>query len=294
MMTVEKIWILDETRLSSQFLEAYNQGKAAIHDGVAYWAKGSGRKGVIQHLPFKEVPFQGISEAIKAAQMTTIIVGAASTMIILGAIAIQTRYLAGKMDKIQATVDLISQDIHAHNILFYMDKFTDYFGSLEVARTLLKDRELISEIKDVAVPLLSNLAGKRNQMLSFTDNILALGKTADVSARHFGLIMNFSQMILDVIPMGIHVEYLLYARIGKIGLAEQTLLDGKERYDLALNCYRSHLNDIHRDLIRGEIGEKANAYHSIESSAANLFKSQENEVALALPTGRAAMLEMTA
>jgi hypothetical protein len=51
-MSIEKIWVLDETRLSSEFVKAYTEGKAAIHDGVAYWAKGSGKTGVIQHLPF--------------------------------------------------------------------------------------------------------------------------------------------------------------------------------------------------------------------------------------------------
>ena len=41
--------------------------------------------------------------------MTTVMATAASTCIILGALIVQTKYLAAKLDKIQDTVDEISR-----------------------------------------------------------------------------------------------------------------------------------------------------------------------------------------
>jgi hypothetical protein len=108
-------------------------------------------------------------------------------------------------------VDVIAKDIHAQNIIFYMDKITEYVGYVEVARTLLKDRSLSDEIHELAYyPLLSTLGGNRNQVISFVDNILNLAKSSsDVSLKHFELILNFLQMIPEIVPAGIHIEYLL-------------------------------------------------------------------------------------
>ena len=161
-MFEEKIWVVDETKLYPKLIQAMQDGKAVIHDGVAYWAEGSGNKGVIQHLPFKETAMQSVEEVIKTAQATTMIAAAVSTGIILAAIVVQTKYLAAKLDKIQEVVDVIAHDVHAQNIVFYMDKITEYVGHVEVARTLLKDRSLADEIRELAIPLLTTLACKRN------------------------------------------------------------------------------------------------------------------------------------
>tara|TARA_Y100000815_G_C13095340_1_gene407267 strand:- start:25 stop:195 length:171 start_codon:yes stop_codon:yes gene_type:complete len=55
-MLQDKIWVVDETKLYPKLIEAMSEGKAVIHDGVAYWAEGSGNTGVIQHLPFTRIP----------------------------------------------------------------------------------------------------------------------------------------------------------------------------------------------------------------------------------------------
>lgn len=235
-------------------------------------------------------PARGLQAALKGAQATTgIAFAAASTTIILAAIIVQTRYLASKLDKIQVTIDLISQDIHSQNILFYMDKISDYFGAVEAARSWLFDRDLADEIRDVAIPLLAELVSKRNQLLSFIDNILDLAKTPALSARHFDLIVNFVRMMLDLIPKGIHVEYLLSARIGKIGLAEQILWDGGERHKTALDVYRDFLNNLHRDFVMGVIGDRVETYQVIEHQAEALFASEENQLLLSIPWPRVAL-----
>lgn len=291
-MLQEKIWIVDEAKLYPTLTQAISDGKAVIHDGVAYWAEGSGKTGVIQHLPFKETAFQNVEEALKIAQTTATIATAVSTGIILAAIVVQTKYLAIKLNKIQETVDVISQDVHAQSIVFYMDKITEYVGHIEAARTLLKDRSLADEIRELAIPLLTTLAGKRNQVLSFLDNILGLAKSSkDVTPKHFELITNFAQMMLELMPFGIHVEYLLSSRIGKLRLAEQILIDGSERFHVALEVFRSFMNELHRELVRGRIGERVGTYQSIEGRATQLFHSEQNKFLLSLPTGRVAVTQ---
>lgn len=290
---IEKIWVVDESALSEKLLQALAEGKAVIHDGVAYWASGSGKTGVIQHIPFKETLFKSAEEAFKAAQMTTAIATAASTCIILGALIIQTKYLAAKLDKIQETVDQIAQELHGQNIVYYLDKTTDYLGGIEVARTLLKDRSLANEIQEMAFPLLASVAAKRNHALSFIDNILNLARNTDaLTDKHYALIVNFAHMMLEIIPLGMHTEYLLAARAGKPRLAEQILLDGSERYLSAVNVYKGFLNEQHRQLIRGTIENKAELFHQIEHRAEALFRSEENKLLLALPSGRMALPEV--
>ncbi|UQG60886.1 hypothetical protein MIH18_02730 [Marinobacter sp. M3C] len=287
---LEKIWVLDEFKLNKTLIDALTEGKAVIHDGVAYWAKGSGDTGVIQHLPFKEVTYKSAEEAIKAAQMTTVIAAAASTCIILGALIIQTKYLAAKLDKIQETVDEISKDVHSQNIIYYMDKISDYIGSIECARTLLRDRTLAGEIREIAYPLLAQVAAKRNHVLSFIDNILNLaGNQRDITERHYELIVNFAHMMMEIMPMGIHTEYLLTARVGKPRLAEQILLDGAHRYESAMLVYKSFMNKQHNALVRGTIGDRARVYQGIERKVEALLNSTENKLLLTLPAGRMAL-----
>lgn len=276
--------------MSEKLLKALAEGKAVIHDGVAYWAEGSGQTGIIQHLPFKETLVKSAEEAIKAAQMTTVMATAASTCIILGALIVQTKYLAAKLDKIQDTVDEISRDLHAQNIVYYMDKTTDYIGGIEVARTLLSDRGLADEIKEVAYPLLASVAAKRNHALSFIDNILNLARsTNELTNKHYELVINFAHMMMEIMPLGMHTEYLLASRVGKPRLAEQILLDGAKRYESAMNLYKGFLNEQHRALIRGSIGDKAEIFHRIEHKAEQLIGSQENRLLLSLPSGRIAL-----
>lgn len=173
-----------------------------------------------------------------------------------------------------------------------MDKVTDYIGAIEVARTLLKDRSLAHEIKEVAYPLLATAAAKRNHALSFIDNILNLAHNSnELTNKHYELVVNFAHMMLEIMPLGMHTEYLLAARVGKPQLAQQILEDGSERYQGAIGLYKGFLNDQHRQLVRGSIGDKAETFHRIEHRAKQLIDSEENRLLLSLPNGRMAVLQ---
>jgi hypothetical protein len=286
---IEKIWIIDESRLTQTFIDAHTQGKAVIHDGVAYWASGSGKTGIIEHLPFKEAVFKTAEQAIQAAQATTIIAAAASTAIILGAIIVQTKYLANKIEKLQAVADLISKDLHTNNILFYIDQISSYYGELEAAKLLIQDRSIAPEIKDIAGTTITNLIAKRNKILLLVDNIIKLAETDQFSDRHLGLVLNFAQLTLDLMPKGIYLEYLLSARTARIGFAEVIIIDGRDKYEYALGQYKSHLNKMHKSVLNGTIGGKIEIFAKIESDAKELFQSKQNKLLLASQPVRAAI-----
>ena len=193
---IGKVLVHDPSRFNEVLNQALINGQAVIRDGVAYWQKGSGYNGIIQHLPFKEIDVKSMEHVKEIAQLTasTAAVSAAiSTGVILAALVVQTKYLANKLDSIQETVDQISKDIDSQNIIYYMDKISEYIGGVEVARTLLSNRDIANEIKEVSYPLLVDLATKRNHNLSFIDNILNLAKSKDAfTKKYYELIFNCS------------------------------------------------------------------------------------------------------
>lgn len=288
---LDKIWIVDESKLNEELKKALLEGKAVVHDGVAYWAKGSGKTGVIQHLPFKETSFKNIEDALKMAQTTTLFATAISTGIILAAIAIQTAYLSKKLDIIQATADLIAKDLHSHQIAFYTDKVSEYVGNLQLVQILLNNRKTndtsydFSEIYDIATPLLVATTTSRNKMMSFMDNIFGYASSSqENSGRNFELILRFVQSILELIPYGLQAECVLYARIGKLGLSEQIRLDGISSYEQSLLNYKTVLGELWEMRRRGKLesNDKKEPFEKIENSASEWLRSDINVNFLAL------------
>lgn len=290
-MYQQQLWIFDESKFNPTLIEALSEGKAKFVDGVAYWIQGSERVGIIQHLPLKEVSISNIEEAVKIAESATAVAASVSTGLILAAIAVQTKFLADKLNTLQSTVDEIAKDVHSQHILFYMDKITEYVGHVEAAKCLLKDRSIADEIVDIASPMLGNLASKRNQVLSFIDNILNLvNSKAEITPKHFELIISFVHMIMELIPFGIYVEHLLCARIGKIRLSEQILIDGAERFNAVFDNFRSFMNQLHRDVVRGQLGEREKIFFSVEEKIVKLFKSGQHKYLLSPQEERVAVL----
>lgn len=291
---LSKVWIPDYDKFNSTLIEAINNGEAVLRRGVAYWNGVSNKKGIIQHITFKEVQVGELQKLVEASSVATqaavaaktaaIAAAAVSTGIIVAAIIIQTKYISKKLDKIQKTVDLISKEVHTQNIIFYMDKCADYFGAVETARTLLSRPNLESECKTIAVHLLAELSNKRNKLLSFIDNILNLAGTDAVTGQHYKLIIDFVQMTMELLPFGIHTEYLLCDLSGSPRLAEHILSDGRERYLQAFEAYRSFLEEEKRLIAKGQIAmDKIPTFQQVTSRANELFSSEMNKQLLELP-----------
>lgn len=280
-----KIWILDTDNLKQEVINGLNNGMVNVYDGVVYWAKQSGNKGIIQHLPFKEIVIDktddvmSLAKSIQGLQATTLGVVGLSTCIILGALIIQTQYLSSKIDKLQETIDILAAEIHSQNIIYYMDKISSYFGAIESARILLLDKSIKEEIRDIAASLLANIACKRNELFSFLDNILSIAHV--VSPNHYELIVDFVHLVLDILPKAIYIEKELYARIDKINAAEFIFQESRTHYTRLLEMYKSWCNQQYKDSINGKLPQSyAIAFLRREEKVANLFKSKENTLLL--------------
>lgn len=285
-LILNKVWVVDFNNVKPEVINGLNNGTANLYDGVVYWAKKSGNNGIIQHLPFKEFSIDktndvmSLTKSIQALQATTAAISL-STCVILGALVIQTQYLATKIDKLQEAIDTVSVDVHSQNIIYYMDKISSYFGAIESARVLLLDRSIKEEIKDIAVSLLANIGCKRNELFSFLDNILSIAHI--VSPRHYELIVDFVHLVLDILPKAIYIEKELYARIDKINAAEFIFQESRNRYMALLTMYKSWCNQEYKDAVTNKTPH-ANAFLQREQKVSTLFKSTENSLLLSSQT----------
>lgn len=289
-------WVLDEPMINERLRGAIDAGTAVFHDGVAYWAKGSGRGGIIQHLPLKQVPAgqtESIASALSTAQTTTMLATAASTTIIVGAIIVQTRYLAAKIEGVRRAVEQVSSKIDEQNLVFHLDRLSSYLGHMETCRTLLVDRDAVDEIRDLAIGFLPNFMSARNHVLSMTHGICRFAESREVSAESLKAMLGFSLSCLDIVPKGVHLEYLLSARIGKIGFAEQILIEGSKAHAAANEEFRLHLNRVTKKILSGSAMEgHGQLLAELDSSAKAVLNSRDNAVLLTLPERRAELQRM--
>ena len=307
---VTKIWVLDEGSISAALLEALQKGQAVIYDGVAYWAEGSGKTGIIQHLKFTERSVdnakqlldqlqsvasatQNVAQAVQSMQNVLMVTQVLSSVVVVGAIVVQTQYLGRKLDAIQDTVDEIAQTQHEQNLVFYMDKIGDYMGYVEYARSLLEDRAMATEIREVATPLLAHLGSKRNHIASLVDNIAGYVKNSAgerSESKHFKLMLDFIHMLVDILPGALHAEHLLAARIGKPALAQSILWSGAQKYEQVLGSYRGLMNQLNREMVAGALGQQGErVFMEYKPKLLELMQSPVNQMLLFRQQARIAL-----
>ncbi|WP_312212543.1 hypothetical protein [Pseudescherichia sp.] len=281
---MDTIFTFDWLKVYPDVMEALQSGKAILRDGVAYWAETSGKSGIAQHMPLKQLPFDpaslnDVTQLIKSAQAAQFAAIGLSTGIIVGAIVIQTMYLANKIEKLQESIDIISADINAQNAIFYMEKLSKYFGVVESARVLLLDRALVSETEEIAAHLIAQLGNERNEVLALIDNLIAYADK--LNDRHLEQLLDFITMVLDVLPKAIYIESQLCDRYGKFRLAEHLMRENGKRYGITLNHYRNWCNQKAKRAIAGHSDPEALAFHNKRTDLKQLFQSEDNAVLLA-------------
>jgi hypothetical protein len=282
-MVQERVFVFDWPKVKPEVMEAFNLGNLDLRDGVAYWDKGKGSV-IAQHMPLKDVMvdsskgIQSVLGQLQAAQNIQLAATALSTGLILGAIVVQTMYLAKKIDKLQQQIDLVSQDVHSQNVLYFMGQLSEYFGLLESARVLLLDKELVEESRGIAEQYMAQLAAKRNELLSLIDNLVSYVDSA--SERHASLMLDFVNMMFDLLPKSIHLEVQLYERYGKSKLADHIAETAKQRYENVLANYKMWCNNKARGVLNGSGTEHAKLFHEKESQLKQLFNSEINQILL--------------
>ncbi|WP_199155354.1 hypothetical protein [Chromobacterium sp. ASV23] len=283
---METLYRIVTEKISPEVLEGLNSGtmRVSTSRGNVYWAKGSGHTGIVQQLPFEPVNIEDPSNLLQSAQALqkgAVMATAIGTGVILAAIVIQTAYLAKKLNKLQSTVDRISQDIHSQNIIFYMEKITHYFGQVEAARDYLASPDAHEEVRDIAPVILADMATERAQLMLFINNIMELAKNSDhISQEHYTLIIDFVAMAMDLIPKGLFIEKELYVYAEKFVLAEQISTQGIKRYMALIQEYKDWCNNQFRLALKGD--KRAALLTERDQTLKALFQSEENRLLLSV------------
>jgi len=279
----ETLFAIDWLNVYKEVKGALETGHAVIRDGVAYWTSLSGKTGIAQHLPLKEVVVDTASvselkQLVQMAQATQLAAVGISTGILVGAIVIQTMYLAKKIDKLQESLDVISGDVHAQNVIFYMNKLSRYFGAVESGRVLLLDKSLAKETHDIAAHVIAQMGSERNEILTFIDNLLTYADK--LSERHLEQVLDFIILTLDLLPKAIYIESQLCDRYEKFRLAEHLIRENSRRYNVTLTHYRQWCNEKVRSSITGKIDPQKNVFNSKQNELRLLFNSDDNKMLL--------------
>lgn len=275
-MSYEQIFVCDWSKVEPYIIEGLQDGSIWLRDGVAVNSDG-----VVKWLPLIEQSIdssnniEDILKQLKTAQTLQLSATALSTGLILGAVVIQTMYLANKIDKLQNKIDLLSRDVHSQNVIYFMGQLSEYFGLIESARILLLNKELVDESSGIAEQYMAQLAAKRNELLSLIDNLIHF--IDDASEQHAKLMFDFVNMMLDLLPKSICLEVQLYERYGKFKMADHIRDTAKKSYDSVLNNYKAWCNHKAKSAIKGESPKHSALIENQNNLLKQLFNSEINQ-----------------
>ena len=280
----EKIFILDETRVKPEVINMLNQGTARIVNGVA--REFPNHSTILQHMPFREISFNESSnllesaKIIQQAQAAPMAAISISTVAIMGAVIIATAYLSNKIDKLQKKIEIIQKEIGDQNLIFYAEKISLYFGSIESLRQLSYDKSVIEENKDVIINALSNLLISRSQLLSFVDNLIYLSDS--FSDKHKEMVIEFINLTMELIPKGVFIESQAAYKLERFYLGDNIRQTSEKKYFEIMDKYKRWTNEKYRELIKGADNSSTKALMSKLDSIKSVINSEENKLLLSV------------
>lgn len=279
---LDKVFSYDVEKFSKELLEAIENNQVIFRDGVAYWKRGLENVGIIQHIPLKEVStvgietfVQGLSSLQSTLQTTIVAAQAISSATLMVAMVIQTQILSKKIEAVQQCVLKVSQDIKEQNILFYTDKTSEYLALLQSFKLLLDNRTPLTIVNQLANNTLSSSIQLKNHLISFIGNLLSLVQSKKISSQqHIELIMQFIQQMMEVLPIGMHLEFVLSHRLHQNEFSQVLIEDSNHQYSGLMNQYRNYLNEISNDLKEFRIKqEQVPFFEKIRLPAKTLIQS---------------------
>lgn len=279
---LDKVFSFDIENFSKKLLEAIANDQVIFRDGVAYWKKGLENVGIIQHIPLKEVSsvsiesfIQGLGSLQSTLQTTIVAAQAISTATLMVAMVVQTQILSKKIEAVQQCVLKVSQDIKEQNILFYTDKTSEYLALLQTFKLLLDNRTPLTDVNALANNTLSSSIQLKNHLISFIGNLLSLVQSQKISSQqHIELILQFIQQMMEILPVGMHLEFILSHRLHQNEFSQVLIEDSHRQYSGLMNQYRNYLNEINNGLKEFRIKqEQVPFFEKIRLPAKNLIQS---------------------
>lgn len=289
----QTVYIFDTSKFSSTLTKAIENNNVIFRDGVAYWKKGLEHKGIIQHIPLKEVSksstesFVNVLSSVQSGIESTIAIAqVASTATLLIATAIQTQILSKKIEEVQRTVLNVSQSINEQNLIFYTDKASEYLSTIQNLRLLLKQNDGIKEVSDLAKNLLANALQTKNHLVFFINNLLGLVESGKVTDNnHIELVLNFIQQIMEVLPIGMHMEFLIAHRLGQYDFSQTLIEDSHDKYSSLTSSYKNYLNKLNNQVRLSQVkADQVPFLEMVRKPAKALFSSEIQKELLDKPS----------
>ena len=278
-----KIYAFDESLFNPKLIEAIKNNQVIFRDGVAYWKKGLKASGIIQHIPLKEVSAVTSETFVKTLgslqstlQGTIVAAQAISSATLMIAVVVQTQILSKKIEAVRSSVLQVSQTINEQNILFYTDKASEYLSVVHNLKLILEANENIQVIESLANTTLANSMQLKNHLSFFMLNLLNLIKSEQIKDKqHAGLVLNFIQQMMEILPVGMHLEHLLSHRLGQYELSQTLIKDSHNKYSILLEEYRGYLNSTNNrmKLSKAE-AENLSYFNKIKRPALDLISNQ--------------------
>lgn len=287
-----KIYAFDESLFNPKLIEAIKNNQVIFRDGVAYWKKGLKASGIIQHIPLKEVSAVTSETFVKTLgslqstlQGTIVAAQAISSATLMIAIVVQTQILSKKIEAVRSSVLQVSQAVNEQNILFYTDKASEYLSVVHNLKLILESNENIQVIESLANTTLANSMQLKNHLSFFILNLLNLIKSEQIKDKqHAGLVLNFIQQMMEILPVGMHLEHLVSHRLGQYELSQTLIKDSHNKYSILLEEYRGYLNSTNNriKLSKAET-ENLSYFNKIKQPALDLISNQIHVELLAKP-----------
>ncbi len=278
-----KLYAFDESLYKPELIEAIRNNQAIFRDGVAYWKKGLKASGIIQHIPLKEVSAVTSETFVKTLgslqstlQGTIVAAQAISSATLMIAIVVQTQILSKKIEAVRSSVLQVSQTVNEQNILFYTDKASEYLSVVHNLKLILESNENIQVIESLANTTLANSMQLKNHLSFFILNLLNLIESEQIKDKeHAGLILNFIQQMMEILPVGMHLEHLVSHRLGQYELSQTLIKDSHNKYSILLEGYRGYLNTTNNrmKLSKAE-AENLSYFNKIKRPAQDLIANQ--------------------
>ncbi|MCG3842395.1 hypothetical protein I3249_06350 [Psychrobacter sp. Ps1] len=278
-----KIYAFDESLYNPKLIEALKNNQAIFRDGVAYWKKGLKTSGIIQHIPLKEVSAVTSETFVKTLgslqstlQGTIVAAQAVSSATLMIAVVVQTQILSKKIEAVRSSVLQVSQNVNEQNILFYTDKASEYLSVVHNLKLILESNEDIQVIESLANTTLANSMQLKSHLSFFILNLLNLIKSEQIQDKqHAGLVLNFIQQMMEVLPVGMHLEHLVSHRLGQYELSQTLIKDSHNKYSILLENYRGYLNTTNNRMKLSQAeAENLSYFNKIKQPALNLISNQ--------------------
>ena len=140
---------------------------------------------------------------------------------------------------------------------------------------LLDNRTPLTIVNQLANNTLSSSIQLKNHLISFIGNLLSLVQSKKISSQqHIELIMQFIQQMMEVLPIGMHLEFVLSHRLHQNEFSQVLIEDSNHQYSGLMNQYRNYLNEISNDLKEFRIKqEQVPFFEKIRLPAKTLIQS---------------------